>query len=224
MLTFQIWATHRQPHNGIQTYRHTTHMNVRGEKKNKKRQQNWNGSAVGLPWTINVKICEAGRYIEMKQSLWLASVLCVSCISSEGDVSFLVSWDYCIEGCGKMNRTKTRCCLAFSKMANERWWVSMSRIVVLIQGAGLLPLIYCSCPNMRQNFMVTVACEDYVHPIMSRSSISLERVSEKRSVWVWWKQTTWSQIVGPSWQPIFCWRQPSRLLSLCSAFVRVQDS
>jgi hypothetical protein len=51
-----------------------------------------------------------------------------------------------------------------------------------------------------------------------RTSLSLERSSERWGVWEGEKQKIRSQIMDPSWLPMFCWRRlSSSLLSLCSA-------
>lgn len=152
-------------------------------------------------------------------------VLCVRCMSSEGDVSFLVSWDCCIGGCGKMDRTKARRCLPFSKMRNEIQLVSMSRIVVFDQrctvSTPFLLLLSQYEAELHGDSSLWRLCSS--HHVKNQHWLG-EGFWEKGCLGVAKTKKTWSQIVGPSWQSIFCWRQLSRLLALCSAFVRVQDS
>lgn len=45
-----------------------------------------------------------------------------------------------------------------------------------------------------------------IKPQVPRTSLGLERSSERRTVWDWWKQKAQSQIVVPNWQPMFCLR------------------
>ena len=54
--------------------------------------------------------------------------------------------------------------------------------------------------------------------ILPRTSLRLVMGSETKSVWEQQKQTPQSQILGLRWYPMFCWRQFSNLLPLCSDF------